>query len=191
MLIWRWTIQINVLFTFLKFTFTEHVTQIMPCILKYSFLHLGPIHHILFRTLAVKCLAMLLQTYNLGTGEGVSVLQLVQAFERNTSTKVTLEMLPRREGDIVSMYANTDLASKELQWRAKYSLDEMCKLLTKGLVYLFCWAPCIGRRVPVHWQTSACNFQIEFSIRKFGWYEFSLSWCQSFPMHQQTVPILK
>ncbi|XP_064108312.1 UDP-glucose 4-epimerase-like isoform X1 [Macrobrachium nipponense] len=67
------------------------------------------------------------KTYNLGTGHGVSVLQLVKAFEAMTGTKVPVEMKPRREGDIVSMYANTTLAENELGWTAKYSLENMCE----------------------------------------------------------------
>jgi len=67
------------------------------------------------------------KTYNLGTGAGVSVLQLVAAYERVTGRSVPYEVLPRREGDIVSMYANTALATKELHWTAQFSLDDMCK----------------------------------------------------------------
>ncbi|XP_069164483.1 UDP-glucose 4-epimerase isoform X1 [Procambarus clarkii] len=67
------------------------------------------------------------KTYNLGTGQGVSVLQLVKAFEAVTDTKVAYELKPRREGDIVSMFANTTLAKKELGWTAKYSLENMCE----------------------------------------------------------------
>uniref|UniRef100_A0A0P4WGH7 UDP-N-acetylglucosamine 4-epimerase n=3 Tax=Scylla TaxID=6760 RepID=A0A0P4WGH7_SCYOL len=67
------------------------------------------------------------KTYNLGTGQGVSVLQLVKAFEAVTDTKVPYELKPRREGDIVSMFANTTLAKNELGWTAKYSLENMCE----------------------------------------------------------------
>lgn len=67
------------------------------------------------------------KTYNLGTGQGVSVLQLVKAFEAVTDTKVPYELKPRREGDIVSMFANTTLAKNDLGWTAKYSLENMCE----------------------------------------------------------------
>nr|XP_027225345.1 UDP-glucose 4-epimerase-like [Penaeus vannamei] len=67
------------------------------------------------------------KTYNLGTGKGVSVLQLVKAFEAMTDTKVSYELKPRREGDIVSMFANSALAKEELGWTAKYSLENMCE----------------------------------------------------------------
>lgn len=58
------------------------------------------------------------------------MLQLVKAFEAMTDTKVSYELKPRREGDIVSMFANSALAKEELGWTAKYSLENMCKSLT-------------------------------------------------------------
>lgn len=68
-----------------------------------------------------------LQVFNLGTGKGVSVLELVKTFEKTTGTIVSYKIVDRREGDISVMYANTDLAEKELGWKAKHTLDEMCK----------------------------------------------------------------
>ncbi|PNF36095.1 UDP-glucose 4-epimerase [Cryptotermes secundus] len=68
-----------------------------------------------------------LKTYNLGTGQGVSVLQLLRTFEAVTKTMVPFEIQDRRTGDIVSMYANTSLAERELGWKAKYTLEQMCE----------------------------------------------------------------
>lgn len=68
-----------------------------------------------------------LKIYNLGTGKGVSVLELIKTFENVTGTTVPYVIKDRREGDIVSMYANTDLAEKELGWRTKYNVEQMCK----------------------------------------------------------------
>lgn len=65
--------------------------------------------------------------YNLGTGRGTSVLQLLKTFEKVTGKVVPYTVEPRREGDIVSMYANTDLARAELGWSAKYDVETMCK----------------------------------------------------------------
>lgn len=65
--------------------------------------------------------------YNLGTGSGVSVLQLLKVFEKVTNTKVPYEIVERRTGDITSMYANPDLAEKELDWKATHSLESMCR----------------------------------------------------------------
>ncbi|XP_006622605.1 UDP-glucose 4-epimerase-like [Apis laboriosa] len=68
-----------------------------------------------------------LKIYNLGTGKGVSVLELIKIFENVTGTTVPYVIKDRREGDIVSMYANTDLAEKELGWTTKYNVERMCE----------------------------------------------------------------
>ncbi|XP_018368291.1 PREDICTED: UDP-glucose 4-epimerase 5-like [Trachymyrmex cornetzi] len=68
-----------------------------------------------------------LKIYNLGTGNGVTVLELIKTFEKVTGTTVPYVIKERREGDIVSMYANTDLAKKELDWTAKYNVEQMCQ----------------------------------------------------------------
>nr|CAD7455638.1 unnamed protein product [Timema tahoe] len=72
-------------------------------------------------------------TYNLGTGQGVSVLQLLRTFEAITKTSVPFQIEARRNGDIVSMYANTSLAAQELGWKSKYTLEQMCKLCIRCL----------------------------------------------------------
>ncbi|XP_046816625.1 UDP-glucose 4-epimerase-like [Vespa crabro] len=68
-----------------------------------------------------------LKIYNLGTGQGVSVLELIKTFEKVTGATVPYVIKDRREGDIVSMFANTDLAEKELGWKTKYNVERMCK----------------------------------------------------------------
>lgn len=68
-----------------------------------------------------------LKIYNLGTGTGVSVLQLVKVFEKVTKTKVPYEIVARREGDITSMFANPALAENELKWKTVRSLEDMCQ----------------------------------------------------------------
>ncbi|KAK9497357.1 hypothetical protein O3M35_004690 [Rhynocoris fuscipes] len=67
-----------------------------------------------------------IKTYNLGTGQGYSVLQLIKTFESVTKTKVPYVIQKRRQGDIISMYANASLAKKELGWETKYTIEEMC-----------------------------------------------------------------
>uniref|UniRef100_A0A1B0D4R0 UDP-glucose 4-epimerase n=1 Tax=Phlebotomus papatasi TaxID=29031 RepID=A0A1B0D4R0_PHLPP len=67
-----------------------------------------------------------LKMYNLGTGKGVSVLELLKTFERVNNVKVPYVVQARREGDISSMYADPTLAESELGWKAEYSLEEMC-----------------------------------------------------------------
>jgi UDP-glucose 4-epimerase len=65
-------------------------------------------------------------TYNLGTGQGYSVLDMVKAFEKVTGKKVAYRIDPRRSGDIAQCYADPSLAEKELGWRAQRGIDEMC-----------------------------------------------------------------
>uniref|UniRef100_A0A646QIE8 UDP-glucose 4-epimerase n=1 Tax=Hemiscolopendra marginata TaxID=943146 RepID=A0A646QIE8_9MYRI len=67
------------------------------------------------------------KVYNLGTGKGVSVLQLIAAFENASGHKVPYEIEPRRIGDIDSMYADCTLAEQELNWKANYDLNQMCE----------------------------------------------------------------
>lgn len=64
--------------------------------------------------------------YNLGTGQGSSVLQVIQAFEKACGHPIPYVIKPRRAGDIAQCYANCDLAKEELGWSAKYNLDDMC-----------------------------------------------------------------
>jgi UDP-glucose 4-epimerase len=69
------------------------------------------------------------QIYNLGTGEGVSVMRLLRTFEKVTNTTVPFEILERRLGDIDAIYAKCELAETELGWKSKYSLEQMCKCI--------------------------------------------------------------
>lgn len=63
----------------------------------------------------------------MGTGQGVSVLHLIKTFEKVTGSAVPYKIVERREGDISTMFANADLAETELGWKAKHTLEEMCK----------------------------------------------------------------
>jgi UDP-glucose 4-epimerase len=63
--------------------------------------------------------------YNLGTGNGVSVLEAIHAFEKVSNEKLNYRIGSRRPGDIVAIYANNSLAKEKLKWNPKYSLDEM------------------------------------------------------------------
>ncbi|MGZ4090370.1 MAG: UDP-glucose 4-epimerase GalE [Bacteroidia bacterium] len=63
--------------------------------------------------------------FNLGTGNGVSVLEVIKSFEKVSGTKLNYKVGPRREGDVVAVYANNNLAKTELGWNPKYSLDDM------------------------------------------------------------------
>lgn len=68
-----------------------------------------------------------LVTYNLGTGNGYSVLEMVQAFSKASGRNIAYKIAPRRPGDIAMCYADASKAKKELGWEAKYNLDEMCE----------------------------------------------------------------
>lgn len=65
--------------------------------------------------------------YNLGTGNGTSVLQLVKAFEEANGIKVPYEIVDRRPGDIASCYADASKAERELGWKAELGIVEMCR----------------------------------------------------------------
>ena len=65
--------------------------------------------------------------YNLGTGKGYSVLDMVKAFETATGKKVPYKIAPRREGDIATCYADPKRAKEELGWSAEKTLEDMCK----------------------------------------------------------------
>ncbi len=67
-----------------------------------------------------------LEIYNLGTGKGVSVLELVHAFTKATGADVPYVIKERRAGDIATVYCNPEKAKKELNWEAKYGIAEMC-----------------------------------------------------------------
>ncbi len=64
------------------------------------------------------------ETFNLGTGTGSSVLEVINAFEKVSGQKLPYKIVDRREGDITSAYANTDKANDVLGWKAKSTLEE-------------------------------------------------------------------
>lgn len=68
-----------------------------------------------------------LAIYNLGTGHGYSVLDIVNAFQRVNGVKVPYSIKPRRPGDIATCYSDPSKARKELGWQARYGIDEMCR----------------------------------------------------------------
>ena len=68
-----------------------------------------------------------LKIYNLGTGKGTSVLELVNAFMKANNVEVKYKFGPRRSGDVATNYANAEKAYLELGWKAKYNIDDMCR----------------------------------------------------------------
>ena len=64
--------------------------------------------------------------YNLGTGHGYSVLDVIHAFEKACGHPLKYEIKPRRDGDIATCYSKCDKAKEELGWEAEYGIEEMC-----------------------------------------------------------------
>lgn len=76
---------------------------------------------------ALKKMSGGVSVYNLGTGRGTSVLELVTAFERVNGIKIPYKITPRRAGDIATCYAETKKAEQELGWKARRSVEDMCR----------------------------------------------------------------
>jgi UDP-glucose 4-epimerase len=85
---------------------------------------LAKAHVIALKRLLDKKNVFKVETFNLGTGTGSSVLEVITAFEKVSNQKLPYKIVPRREGDITSAYANTDKANNILGWKAESSLEE-------------------------------------------------------------------
>jgi UDP-glucose 4-epimerase len=93
-----------------------------------DYIHVSDISHA--HTLAVKYLQegksqSGVEIFNLGTGNGVTVLEAIQAFEKVSGVKLNYEVGPRRAGDVVAIYANNDKARNSLGWNPTRAIDEM------------------------------------------------------------------
>ncbi len=82
--------------------------------------HTLALQHIINHPEAEKCLI-----YNLGTGEGITVLEAIQAFEKISGRKLNYGIGPIRPGDVIAVYANNALAKNELGWKPQYTLEDM------------------------------------------------------------------
>jgi len=67
------------------------------------------------------------EVFNLGTGNGVTVLEIIKAFEEVSGQKLNYKIGPRRPGDVVAIYANNNKAVNDLNWKIKYNLRDMMK----------------------------------------------------------------
>jgi UDP-glucose 4-epimerase len=93
-----------------------------------DFIHVSDIAHA--HTLAVQYLMegktnMRCEVFNLGTGNGVTVLEAINTFEKVTGLKLNYRIGPRRPGDVVAIYANNDKATSQLGWQTRFNLDDM------------------------------------------------------------------
>jgi UDP-glucose 4-epimerase len=103
----------------------DYPTTDGTCIRDYiHVVDLAKAHVIALQRLLNKKNAEKVETFNLGTGTGSSVLEVITAFEKVSGRKLPYKIVPRREGDIVSAYANTDKANTVLGWKAQSTLEE-------------------------------------------------------------------
>ena len=85
---------------------------------------LAKAHVVALKRLLNKQNSTQVETFNLGTGTGSSVLEVITAFEKVSNIKLNYQIVGRREGDVISAYANTDKANTVLGWKAQTSLEE-------------------------------------------------------------------
>jgi UDP-glucose 4-epimerase len=93
-----------------------------------DFIHVSDIAHA--HTLALQYLIngkgkKSCEVFNLGTGNGVTVLEAIKAFEKVSGQKLNYVIGPRRPGDVIAIYANNEHAVKELGWELKFNLEDM------------------------------------------------------------------
>lgn len=105
---------------------TDYPTKDGSCVRDY--IHVSDIAHA--HTLAVQYLMddkneTNCDVFNLGTGDGVSVLEAIHTFEEVSNLKLNYEIGPRRAGDVIAIYANNDAAVTKLGWKIKYGIKEM------------------------------------------------------------------
>jgi len=82
--------------------------------------HLKALQHILSSKEGV-------HIFNLGSGKGATVLEVIQAFSKASGKEIPYEIAGRRKGDVDSLYASCDKAEKELGWKSSLSLEDMCR----------------------------------------------------------------
>jgi UDP-glucose 4-epimerase len=93
-----------------------------------DFIHVSDIAHA--HTLALQYMidkknTKTAEVYNLGTGNGVTVLEAIKAFEKVSGVNLNYQIGPRRPGDVIAIYANNDLARRQLGWTTEYNLEDM------------------------------------------------------------------
>lgn len=104
----------------------DYPTRDGSCVRDY--IHVCDIAHA--HTLAMKYLiaqknSQLLEVFNLGTGNGVTVLEAIQAFEKTTGISLKYEVGPRRAGDVIEVYADNTKAKDKLGWDLQYNIEDM------------------------------------------------------------------
>jgi UDP-glucose 4-epimerase len=107
---------------------TDYETRDGSCVRDY--VHVCDIAHA--HTLALQYLInasnkTTCDVFNLGTGNGVTVLEAIKAFEKVSGKKLNYTVAPRRPGDVVAIYANNNHALKSLNWQIKFDLEDMMR----------------------------------------------------------------
>lgn len=105
---------------------TDYDTRDGSCL--RDFIHVSDIAHA--HTLAIQFLQQQknktnYEIFNLGTGNGVTVLEAIQSFEKVSGVNLNYEIGPRRQGDVIAIYANNDYAVSSLGWDIQYGIDDM------------------------------------------------------------------
>jgi len=107
---------------------TDYPTRDGSCVRDY--IHVCDIAHahtLAIRYLEAKKNKTRCDIFNLGTGDGVTVLEAIDTFEKVSGVKLNYETGPRRAGDVVAIYANNNLAVSELGWDIRYNLEDMMR----------------------------------------------------------------
>ena len=105
---------------------TDYPTRDGSCIRDYIHIcDLANAHTLSLKYLEEEKNSGLCEVFNLGSGNGVSVLEAIHTFEKVSGIKLKYELGPRRPGDVVAVYANNDLAKKLLGWNPQFSLEDM------------------------------------------------------------------
>ena len=104
----------------------DYSTRDGSCVRDY--IHVSDIAHahtLALQKLFAKMSKSSCEVFNLGTGIGYTVLEVIAAFEKNSGLKLNYTIGPRRAGDVVSIFANNDKAKNQLGWVPRYNLDQM------------------------------------------------------------------
>ncbi len=105
---------------------SDYPTRDGSCIRDYVHIcDLANAHTLSLRYLEGEKSSRVCEVFNLGSGNGVSVLEAIHAFEKVSGVKLNYELGPRRPGDVVAVYANNDLAKELLGWNPQFSLEDM------------------------------------------------------------------
>ncbi|MEO5948057.1 MAG: UDP-glucose 4-epimerase GalE [Chitinophagaceae bacterium] len=116
---------------------TDYATRDGSCIRDYIHVcDLANAHTLALKYLEQKKNRSLCEIFNLGSGNGVSVLEAIHAFEKISGIKLNYETGPRRAGDIEAIYANNDFAKNTLGWNPKYSLEDIMSTAWKWELFL-------------------------------------------------------